>query len=155
MTPEEWEGIKTDVEIEQCKQLTQEYADWISSLDPKDWLFDGYAIRSNDKMAMERWAGLNWPKAWLDMGPSPAGNLGPYWHVPLPSNDTVHRLYPKLLKTKSCLTIRAAIIAAVKAERTEATRIERERCVGIARGYGAVGPGRYIADAIERETGKE
>ena len=51
-----------------------------------------------------RWANnqvWDWDKAWLDEGPSPAGNPGPYLHVPWHAGDsafrdTVHRVYPKI-----------------------------------------------------------
>lgn len=36
---------------------------------------------------------LDWSNAWVDNGPSPAGNAGPYLHVPYPKGDTVHRIY--------------------------------------------------------------
>lgn len=48
------------------------------------------------------WACLDWSKAWVDRGPSPAGNEGPYYKVPKPFDqdgapiDTVHRVYPRL-----------------------------------------------------------
>lgn len=37
----------------------------------------------------------DWPSAWVDGGPSPAGNVGPYLKVPFHEDDTVHRVYPK------------------------------------------------------------
>lgn len=41
------------------------------------------------------WHKLRWDKAWLDVnGPSPAGNPGPYWHVPI--GDIVVRVYPRV-----------------------------------------------------------
>lgn len=67
---------------------------WLRGTTCKDWLFDG------GRCSPEQWAALDWTKAYVDLGPSPAGNLGPYWHVPHVDGDTVHRLYPKLLKTK-------------------------------------------------------
>ena len=64
-----------------------------------DWLLDGYEITS--KRQQDMWRDLDWSKAVVDLGPSPTGNPGPYWHVPLRSlDDTSHRLYPKLLKGK-------------------------------------------------------
>ena len=81
--------------------------DWLTGLTHEDWLFDGYAIRSD--VMIERFDNLDWSKAWVDMGPSIAGNPGPYWHVPLPSEETVHRLYPKALKSKWLPMIRQAI----------------------------------------------
>ena len=90
--------------------------DWLNGLTHKEWLFDGYAIRSD--VMIERFNNLDWSKAWLDMGPSIADNPGPYWHVPLPSEETVHRLYPKILNTKWLPVIRRAIKEAVeRAER--------------------------------------
>ena len=67
---------------------------WLDGLTHKDWLWDGRPIRG--KVLIGRFNNLDWSKAWMDMGPSIADNLGPYWHVPLPSEGTVHRLYPKV-----------------------------------------------------------
>jgi hypothetical protein len=40
------------------------------------------------------WADLNFDEAWVDNGPSPAGNPGPYLKVPRRSDsETVHRVY--------------------------------------------------------------
>lgn len=82
--------------------------EWLKGLTHKDWLFDGSPIRG--RVMLARFANLDWSKAWVDMGPSIAGNPGPYWHVPLKrtvidgqlydDGDTVHRLYPKVLTTK-------------------------------------------------------
>ena len=43
----------------------------------------------------------DWNKAWVDQGPSPAGNPGPYLHLPWKDGDdqwegTSHRIYPKI-----------------------------------------------------------
>lgn len=86
---------------------------WLDGLSHKDWLFDGHPIRG--KVMMARFANLDWPKAWIDLGPSIAGNIGPYWHVPLKETwidgdlydcgDTVHRLYPKVLQSKWAMLI--------------------------------------------------
>lgn len=44
----------------------------------------------------------DWGKAWVDKGPSPAGNPGPYLHLPWLAGDddqwedTSHRIYPKV-----------------------------------------------------------
>lgn len=38
---------------------------------------------------------LDFAKAWVDQGPSPAGNPGPYLKAPGP-NETVHRVYPRV-----------------------------------------------------------
>ena len=32
----------------------------------------------------------------VDKGPSPAGNAGPYFHVPTKDGETVHRVYPRV-----------------------------------------------------------
>lgn len=48
------------------------------------------------------WRHLDWSQAFVDPGPSPAGNAGPYWKVPFVGSDesgdgyegTVHRIYP-------------------------------------------------------------
>jgi len=42
------------------------------------------------------WDKLNFDDAYIDNGPSPAGNPGPYLHVSHPMNDTVHRIYPRM-----------------------------------------------------------
>lgn len=70
--------------------------DWLSGLTHKDWLLDGRPIRGEHMLAI--FNGLQWPKAVMDLGPSPAGNPGPYWHVPDADDDCSHRLYPKLPK---------------------------------------------------------
>jgi hypothetical protein len=42
------------------------------------------------------WSELDFSTAWVDEGPSPAGNAGPYLKVPRPTgDDSVHRLYPR------------------------------------------------------------
>ena len=78
---------------------------WRDGLSHKDWLFDGRPI-TGERM-IDRFNNLDWEKAWIDLGPSVSGNLGPYWHVPLhyDDDDTVHRLYPKVLKSKWALLI--------------------------------------------------
>ena len=38
---------------------------------------------------------MDWESAWLDDGPSPAGNIGPYLHVPHRKAGTTHRIYPR------------------------------------------------------------
>lgn len=62
---------------------------WLRDLTRRDWLFNGGLCTE------EQWAGLDWDKASVDMGPSPMGNPGPYWHVPH-ADGTVARLYLKL-----------------------------------------------------------
>lgn len=81
---------------------------WRAGLTHKDWLFDGSPIRS--EYMIDRFNHLNWSEAWVDIGPSVAGNLGPYWHVPMDDGDTVHRLYPKVLTGKWLMVIREACI---------------------------------------------
>ena len=91
-------------------------AKWFEGLTHKDWLFDGCPIRG--RIMIARFANLDWSNAWVDLGPSIAGNLGPYWHVPLRETiidgelydlgDTVHRLYPKVLLSKWLPLIRQA-----------------------------------------------
>jgi hypothetical protein len=76
--------------------------EWLAGTTRKDWLFDGR------RCSQEQWDRLQWNGAWVDLGPSPAGNLGPYWHVPLRDGDTVHRLYPKLLSSKWALVAHQA-----------------------------------------------
>ena len=80
---------------------------WLGPLTQADWLLNGASIRTKD--ARELWDDLDWSKAWVDLGPSPMGNPGPYWHVPRKSSDTIHRLYPKVLKTKWISVIRRAV----------------------------------------------
>lgn len=83
--------------------------EWLEGLTRSDWLLDGSAIRSDAQR--EIFDGLDWDEAWVDLGPSIAGNLGPYWHVPYPPEGTVHRLYPKVLQSKWAPAIREAIRA--------------------------------------------
>lgn len=99
--------ILAEVEANRRARHATERKEWIASLSPRDWLFDGSPIRG--QAMLERWHGLDWSQAYMDIGPSVMGNPGPYWHVPLPSEETVHRLYPKVLTTKWLLTIRQAI----------------------------------------------
>ena len=77
---------------------------WLAGLDRRDFLFDGHAPPSE-----EVWDQLDWSAAWVDQGPSLAGNLGPYWHVPRPATGTVHCLYPKLLRSKWLLLVHQAV----------------------------------------------
>lgn len=97
---------------------------WLEGLTHKDWLFDGHPIRS--EVGLERFALLDWNAAWVDLGPSVAGNPGPYWHVPLhwDDDDTVHRLYPKVLMSKWMPLIRQACKEVE--ERTDPTRLREE-----------------------------
>lgn len=89
---------------------------WRKELKAKDWLLDGHPIRA--KWAFAMFDNLDWEKAWLDLGPSIAGNPGPYWHVPLKESagDTVHRLYPKILLSRwGMLILHACFEAQAKA----------------------------------------
>lgn len=49
----------------------------------------------------DHWQHLDWSQAWVDKGPSPAGNPGPYWKVPCSctgvAGEVVHRVYPRIL----------------------------------------------------------
>ncbi|MBB2698909.1 UNVERIFIED_ORG: hypothetical protein GGI66_003586 [Rhizobium esperanzae] len=66
------------------------------TLTPANTLFDG---RPWTKLAKaQQW---DWEKAWVDEGPSPMGNAGPYLKLPWLSGDdafagTTHRIYPKI-----------------------------------------------------------
>lgn len=56
---------------------------------PRNSLFDGHGYR--------KWpVDLDWSTAFVDGGPSPAGNPGPYWIVRCPSRQTSHRIYPRI-----------------------------------------------------------
>jgi len=90
-----------------------------------DWLFDGYPIRTDRQK--HNWSKLDWSRAYIDMGPSPAGNPGPYWHVPwdCDGEELWARLYPKLVTTKWQPLVAQAIIGAkALAKREAADRIE-------------------------------
>lgn len=108
-TPE----IIAQIEVERKERAAQVAKVWREGLSHKDWLFDGHPIRGEIMIA--RFNNLDWDNAWVDLGPSVFGNLGPYWHVPLKETvingdvydcgDTVHRLYPKVLGSKWSLLI--------------------------------------------------
>lgn len=58
--------------------------------------------RANTLIDGSPWSGhwtkfgdLDFTNARPDPGPSPAGNAGPYLHVPRQDGETVHRIYPK------------------------------------------------------------
>ena len=55
-------------------------------------LLDGYRVGGRGERRWI-WDGLDWSRARVDPGPSPAGNHGPYWRVPCPENETEHRVY--------------------------------------------------------------
>lgn len=42
------------------------------------------------------WDHLDFDQAWVDRGPSPAGNPGPYLKVPYPPDESVHRIYARV-----------------------------------------------------------
>lgn len=42
------------------------------------------------------WDALDLSRAWVDPGPSPAGNLGPYLKAPTLDGDCVHRVYSRV-----------------------------------------------------------
>ena len=102
--------------------------EWLEGLSCRDFLFDG-----GGPCTAEMWQRLDWSKAYVDMGPSPAGNLGPYWHVPR-DDGTIHRLYPKILKTKWLLLIRQAIEEVLMARKV---KVPASRAAAQARPGGA------------------
>jgi len=87
---------------------------WLEGLSHKDFLFNGSTCTE------DAWARLDWHRAYVDMGPSPAGNAGPYWHVPRPCDETIQRLYPKVLRSKWLLLIRRAVEEAIERDRRPA-----------------------------------
>lgn len=101
------------IEAERKERADEIAKVWRDGLSHKDWLFDGRPVTG--KVMIARFNNLDWGRAWIDFGPSIAGNLGPYWHVPLKKTvidgevyddgDTVHRLYPKVLQSKWALLI--------------------------------------------------
>ena len=66
-------------------------------LTPRNTLFDGG--RWPNYLAEHA---FHWDRAWIDLGPSPAGNPGPYLKLPVTNiamqpesrEETVHRVYP-------------------------------------------------------------
>ena len=58
-------------------------------------------------------ASLDWtsPDIYVDDGPSPAGNIGPYLHVPHKTDGTVHRVYPQWQKNDRLWVKETACIA--------------------------------------------
>lgn len=61
-------------------------------------LLDGSPVAGYGRVIWER---LDWSRAYVEGGPSPAGNAGPYWHVPahgVPGmkDETWHRIYPRI-----------------------------------------------------------
>lgn len=57
----------------------------------------------------------DWESAWIDNGPSPAGNDGPYVKLPYRPDDTIHRIYPK----QSAWRVFAKAVAATYATRPD------------------------------------
>jgi hypothetical protein len=118
VTPE----ILAKVEADRKERAAVVAEIWRAELTHKDWLFDGYPIRG--RVMLARFNNLDWDSAWIDLGPSVAGNPGPYWHVPLKETiidgkvydlgDTVHRLYPKVLQSKWGILILHACYEAQK-----------------------------------------
>lgn len=105
--------LMKQIEAERSERAATVAEIWRDDLSHKDWLFDGHPVTG--KVMLTRFANLDWDKAWIDLGPSFAGNLGPYWHVPLKETiidgelydcgDTVHRLYPKVLQSRWAMLI--------------------------------------------------
>lgn len=87
---------------------------WAAGLSTRDWLIDGHPIRGEYLLA--KWARLDWNNACVDIGPSIMGNPGPYWHVADPDEDTVHRLYPRLVLTKWQPLVEQAMLEFAAAE---------------------------------------
>lgn len=125
--------IMAEIEADRRERAAAIAKVWRDELTPADWLFDGHPVRG--KVMLARFANLDWDKAWIDLGPSISGNMGPYWHVPLKETvidgelydcgDTVHRLYPKVLETKWALLILHACNEA--ARRTDAVTAQVTR----------------------------
>lgn len=64
-------------------------------LTPGTTRIDGHKLRNVYGMPVrDWWALLDFEVARVDGGPSPAGNAGPYLHVPYLPEETVHRIYP-------------------------------------------------------------
>lgn len=59
-------------------------------------LIDGHRYTSKDEFWGHKdfWRQFDFESAWIDPGPSPAGNPGPYLKAPFPPEGTAHRLYP-------------------------------------------------------------
>lgn len=127
--------LKAEIESDRAKLAAQIAQHWRDDLSHKDWLFDGHPIRGDVMLA--RFNNLDWESAWIDLGPSIAGNLGPYWHVPLKETvidgkrydlgDTVHRLYPKVLQTKWGLLVLHACNEVLARERRNLMQPGRNR----------------------------
>ena len=60
-------------------------------------LIDGYRPTKNRNCESLNFASRD---VFVDPGPSPTGNTGPYLHVPSKEGDTVHRVYWRPIKSK-------------------------------------------------------
>lgn len=62
----------------------------------------GNSLVDGHPCTREVWPCLDWSDFWIDGGPSPAGNAGPYFKVRKPFDqvgapiDTIHRVYPRV-----------------------------------------------------------
>lgn len=82
-------------------------------LTPRNTLFDGG--RWPNYLAEHA---FHWDRAWIDLGPSPAGNPGPYLKLPVTNiamqpesrEETVHRVYP-VTQPGDRLWVREAFVA--------------------------------------------
>lgn len=59
---------------------------------PHNSLLDGHPWPRKGHLAAEN---FDWSQGWIDPGPSPAGNPGPYLKLPHKTDETVHRVYPR------------------------------------------------------------
>ncbi len=55
------------------------------------------ALKDGHPTRARHLAGAAWDRAYVDEGPSPAGNAGPYLHVPFPGDETTHRIYSRVM----------------------------------------------------------
>lgn len=62
---------------------------------PENSLVNGHKpCLKTDPAIISAWSNLDFDAAWIDHGPSPMGNPGPYLKVP-GGDDSVHRVYCK------------------------------------------------------------
>jgi len=61
---------------------------------PQNSLVNGWPTRKRSN-GLDGWPDLDLTEAWLDKGPSPAGNAGPYLKVP-GGDESVHRVYSRV-----------------------------------------------------------
>lgn len=78
-TEQTWRGITEGRTAEHREAVTRESS-----------LIDGWSAAQ-----VAFWADLDFARAWVDNGPSPAGNPGPYLKAPRPAEGTIHRIYPR------------------------------------------------------------